>query len=389
MIPWASNPLLYGWPYQSGLSFLTHQLWLRSVINYDLLIHENNFPTPNPFPVGSQISISARDLLISSGILTTPTQATATLRTWGFFIDHIESFRPSPGFLRIVDSVENWDSRLKGLFAERIGVGLTGYLLWRYYDILHITDAGNHIGRMNFQSNHPFHGMALAYSGAGAYKPDFFCLTNSGESVIAESKGTIGPPGNLTTALTDGKQQVNSVHPLGVPLRNNVNRLVFGTNLRLEGDTVRSGKDSGVTINDPNENNQPVEIRLDLTQMIIDGYSKIFNYVGRWDLSIELAERRISDWVNDIHEKDIFTYKNVNYAEITRVPSGRVGLRLDIFKLLLSSNKSESINQIGELLEDTESQKFTSEESRLILPCGVIFEFDRKGNRNKIYHLDV
>lgn len=37
---------------------------------------------------------------------------------------------------------QSWDSRVKGLFEGRLGIGLEAWLLWRDIDVVHIADAG-------------------------------------------------------------------------------------------------------------------------------------------------------------------------------------------------------------------------------------------------------
>lgn len=376
MIPWARNPYLVGGTtYIPSPFFLTYPLWLRSVINYDLTIREKNFPVGHPYPIPSQISISARDLFICSGILTTPTHGLPTNRTWGFFLNHIESLRSTSGFLRVVDDVYNWDARLAGLFAERIGIGLAGYLLWNYYDVIQITDAEKYIGRLNLSPTHPFYRKGLSYSGTGRYKPDFFCLTRSGESVVAESKGTIGRPGDLTTTLNHGKKQVQSVVPVGVPLRSTVNSLVFGSNLRGESDTVRSGKDSGVTIQDPINPESAIEVALSQREMITDGYSKIFNFIGRIDLSYQLNREGLDPLPDQFIKQITFNRGEEKYVELQRDGGVKVGLNRKVYRLLQADDLSGSVASIIGIFHEQERQLLHTDEKSLLLPNGIIFDF--------------
>lgn len=75
----------------------------------------------------------------------------------GFLLEHIESLRASSGKLRIKGDCIHWEDRVRTIFAERFGLGLTGWLLWNSYDVLHIADAGPFIAKTINDPSSPYH----------------------------------------------------------------------------------------------------------------------------------------------------------------------------------------------------------------------------------------
>jgi len=223
-----------------------------------------------------------RDVLLCAGLAMAPSTSPADTSAWGFLIEHAGSIADRNGRLRVVDAATDWDSRAKGLFAERMGLGLALWLLWRRFQVVHVADAAPFIATVLQDPTSPYHGSGLHLIGTnGAVRPDFFCLTGGSEVVVAESKGAIGPPSAVSSAEKQkAKQQTQNVQPIGVPLRVSENRLVFATTLRTASETARANKDTGVHVEDPEGADEPVPIRVSADAIVVNAYSKVLQLAG-------------------------------------------------------------------------------------------------------------
>jgi hypothetical protein len=267
---------------------IPYDFWARTSIRYDLSFAEIGFSSRNNYFQGTSDQIAARDMFLCSGLLTGPAKNIYDYTAWGSCIQYARCLRPSIGHLRLVSEIESWDERKKGLFAEALSIGLAGYALWHYDEVIHIADAGPFIGRSiaGPYANTPkisLRSMGI-YGKNGKYKPDFLCLTKSDECVIVEVKGGIGPPSCLSSDFKKGKEQVENVKPDGIPLRSHNNRLVFGTNLRYEHNNVRTGKDSTLKVMDPEKDDEPISIKINQDELVLNSYKSVLRFAGRDDL---------------------------------------------------------------------------------------------------------
>ena len=258
-------------------------LWHLGNIVHEILVKETNFPAGVCFHRSGEERIRARDAFLCSGHLMSPATYNAGRRVWGFFLEHIESLRPTSGRLRLQSDVVNWEERVRTIFAERFCLGLAGWLLWSTYDVLHIADAGPFIAKTINDPASPYHLKGLLslglYGKNGGFKPDLFCLTKTGECVVAESKGAIGPPSKLTSAKRKGKEQVSNVAP-GITSRVNAGKLVFATNLRLATENPRPDKDSCITVVDPSHDDEAFRVKVNPDEIVLHSYCKLLSLCG-------------------------------------------------------------------------------------------------------------
>lgn len=275
------NPWLFPWESLAPPFQLPYSVWAATTIAIEFEARPSACPSkPRPW----DCRLSLRDLLLCAGLAQSPAASPNDYRAWGFLVEHAASFRTEPGRLRVVDESEQWDTRMKGLFAERCGMGLAAWLLWREFNVVHIADAGPFLSEVLLDPSSPYHRRGLSLLGKhGELRPDFFCLTPAGEVVIAESKGAVGPPSAISTSeKAKAKQQVRNVNPVGATVRTQEGRLVFATNLRKASDSARGrGTDTGVHIEDPNDHDEsPVRIPLNADRIVVHAYCKVLQFLG-------------------------------------------------------------------------------------------------------------
>ncbi|MGE5410177.1 MAG: hypothetical protein ACM3MI_04390 [Clostridiales bacterium] len=340
-------------------------LWIMSKRSYQFYVSEQQFPPEISFLPGNIESISARDAFFCAGYLTTPVTEFNSYRIWGFLIEHLESISRTNRFMRISEDLKRVDERIRTIFVERFAVGLTGWMLWKRYNITHIADAGYFINKKAINPNSAYNNIGLGFIRNGStIKPDFFCLTNLSECVIAESKGGIGAPSVINPDLDKGKQQVSNVIPTGVSLRNVANRLVFGSYFRYENVKVNRGKDSGMIIRDPTDHNPMLEIPVSEKELILISYLKLFNFCGLGEISKTLKNRStVPDFPN---REIIMKTKEFSVLPLLTIEYFVIGIHADvaaaIFRLDFSSIK---------VILKEYNLYFSSTSERLILPNGI------------------
>jgi len=322
----------------------------------------------------------ARDLLLCVGLATSPANAPTDLAAWGFLIEHAQSLRPSFGQLRAVDAVDGWDSRIKGLFAERMGMGTCAWLLWRRFNVVHIADAGPFIGRALQDPSNPFHRRGLQSLGLhgknGGYKPDYFCLTHDSEAVIAESKGAIGPPSAVSrNERAKAKDQVQNVEPTGIRVRQSLGRLTFSMNIRLENDRVRHGADTSIDVEDPKGEDDAAPIPLSSDELVLHSYCKVLQFFGLGFLAHALRAGLHPLMNIDLAGEFVETIANEKVVFLTGLGGVRLGLHFGICKELfiggvdgLAERVESARNEASLLLE---AEHFSSDEVT-VLPNGVV-----------------
>jgi len=385
MMPGAlTNPWLFPWMRPIAPFELPYSLWGLTGLQVGLDIRPESFPTPrSPWTE----TILARDLLLCVGLATSPATVPTDTAAWGFLIEHAQSFRPSSGQLRAIDAAGGWDSRMKGLFAERLGMGASAWLLWRRFDVVHIADAGPFIGRALQNPSNPFHGRGLRslglYGKNGGYKPDYFCLTTGSDAVVAESKGAVGPPSAVSRAeRTKTKEQVRNVEPTGVGVRQDLGRLAFSTNVRLESDRVQRGADSGVVVEDPEGEEKAVPVPLTADELVLHSYCKTFQFFGLGHVAHAL--RAGLRPLLDVHLAGEIAESFADEPVVFFTASGgtRLGLTLGICKALLVdglhdlAERVETIRRRSPLL--LESERYSSD-ALTVLPNGVVVHWGPHG----------
>jgi hypothetical protein len=205
---------------------------------YGLRVSEQ-VPKGSPAIGVGEIAVTGLDLLLCAGLLSGPAANPSDRRIWSVFIEHESSLCHAPDSLtlRVADEGRNWDSHVKRGFSDRLGMGLAGLALWEHYGIVHIAHAEPFIGRaLTAAKGTAFYKKFLKRVSTDGLKPDFFCLDQADEAVVAEAKGRIGTAGAIGGAIKHGKKQVKAVTPTGVKLRASGGRLVLGLNARFQGD---------------------------------------------------------------------------------------------------------------------------------------------------------
>lgn len=352
--------------------------WHLGNIIQEIGVREEDFPHGITFHPKNKTQLRIRDAFLCSGILMSPSVYNGGPQAWGFFLEHIDSLRASSGLLRIQANCIYWEERVRTIFAERFALGLSGWLLWKSYDVLHIADAGPFISKTLNDPSSPYHRKSLQslqlYGANGGYKPDLFCLTNRGECVIAESKGAIGPPSKLISAKKKGKNQVSNVNPVGVPIRSDGGRLVFASNFRHEGENPRVGKESCITVVDPEENNEVFNVQVTEDEIVTHSYCKILSLCGHIHLANHLLKGRSIE-SDHIMEQQIIEIGGRKILPLLQRKGQIIGIQKNIAQILFQ-NKKGLAKRINNRLKELEISSLKSNDSFLILPNGIIY-----GNR--------
>lgn len=355
-----------------------HHFWSRTAVNYDLDLVESGFPLGQSYFSVTADQVLGRDILLCSGILTGPATSIYDYAAWGFCMQYARCFRASPGHLRLVTGIESWDDRKKGLFAESLAIGLAGYALWYHDQVVHIADAGPFIGRAIAGPYSSIPRVSLRNKGLyginGKYKPDFICLTKQGECVIAEAKGGIGPPSCLSSPFKKGKKQVGNVDPIGIPLRNSNSRLVFGTNLRYEHENVYTGKDTTLKVLDPNQDDEPITLKLNKNELIITAYQSIFRFSDREDLSFLLEASEEAIISEDSVRRLTVQVQGLPIYPIYTNSWLLIGLYMPTALELLASHRDDIADRVSESLTKLwkDQLSFQRKDDHLLLPNGIL-----------------
>ena len=209
------------------------------------------------------------------------------------------------------------------------------------------------------------------YGKNGGYKPDFFCLTSSGECVIAESKGAIGPPSTLTSDKRKGKEQVSNVAPHGVPLRSNAGRLVFATNLRHAGENSRPDKDSCITVVDPDNEDDVLRIKVTPDEITLHSYCKLLALCGLQRLAWLLL-RGISVGAGEPFSEQSVEIGRYAVLPLLRTRRQLIGLEANVARILFR-NREGIASEITHALAEQQIGSIYSTETALLLPNGIVY----------------
>ncbi len=361
-LPWLGLHPPFSLPYAS---------WSAGVTTMSFGVHPSACPN-HPSRWTSRAVL--RDLLFCAGIAQAPSTSPNDLSAWGFLVEHLDSFATRPGSLRLIDDAASWDSRVKGLFGERLGMGLAAWLLWRDFDVVHIADAGPFIGAALADPASPYHRASLTMAGQhGELRPDYFCLSRTGEVVIAESKGAIGPPSAVSAAeRAKAKKQVQNVNPVGLPMRSVEGRIAFATTIRLESDAVRNATtDTGVHVEDPEGDADPLPVPLDADGIVLASYCKVLQFLGH-------------GWVTPFLRRDIrpLIPPDADFEEVHgervfflgEVLGLRVGLLASVAKELLAGETDGLHRRISSVLADSRLARSAVEGGAALVafPNGVL-----------------
>lgn len=376
---YVTDPWLAG---ASPISPLTgaSELWRRCATKYDCVVREEGF-SRTARPSLDALSFRCRDLLLASGILTTPARTASDMRAWGFFIESLSNFRRSNGRIRVSSDARDWDSTYQGHFSFRIGMGLAGLLLWRHYNVVHIADAEPFIGAAISRSTGPFRGSALSsrglYGADGKYKPDFFCLTADRKVVIAEAKGGFGPPSTLKTDKAKAVDQARNVEPIGLKLRTTENRLVFATNLRREDETVREKGESSVSVVDATESTPVLSVPVTETALLRNAYAKILAFSGLAFLAHQVREGGPRLFSQNVLSQLTVKLRWLPVVPLANIGTWLIGLHADVAEAIFGSNSDEEF--LNAVLRAGEQMRGVVRESEneitdnwLVLPNGLV-----------------
>lgn len=374
-VRYASNPWqLPGLANYPPWPFWDIDYWHLGRISHEILVREVDFPKGTRFHHCGEERISARDAFLCAALLMSPATCNGGAREWGFFLEYIESLRPSPGRLRLQSEVIHWDERVKTIFAERFALGLAGWMLWGAYEVLHIADAGPFINRMiNSTCHYNRTGLRSLrqYGKNGGYKPDFFCLTATKECVVAESKGAIGPPSKLTSDIKKGKEQVSNVDPHGVSLRPDAGRLVFATNLRHTAENPRPDKESCITVVDPDNDDEPFSINVTPDEIVVHSYCKILSLCGLQRLAMLLL-RGVPIETRELSFEPPVEVRGRMIQPLLRTSRCLIGLEVEVARLLFR-NQEGIASEIAKTLSELQIHPIYSTETTLLLPNGLVY----------------
>jgi hypothetical protein len=312
-----------------------------------------------------QRSVRLRDLLFLAGVLGQPLLDWGALSAWAFMLKHYNSFGPEESLL-VTDSVVDWDPREKGLFSEGVGLGFAGIGLMLDHGVVHVDHAEHYINEVIDDPVSPYDGKTLKSLGInGSRTPDFFCIDHVGRALICESKGRIGAPGVAAAAVKSGKEQVANVQPVGVPLAPAA-RIVFGTNLRHSGESVKRG--SGVLASDPPSEPEPLQVPVDRGDLVKRSYARFFEFAGRADLAWSVRSQRPLALRQEMESRglgDKPLLLGTVFGCSVLVDSG-------VLVALLGSTNDELYDSVTASLEAGNS-RWSSDSEYLHLPNGVSF----------------
>lgn len=350
--------------------------WHLGNIIQEVRVQEEAFPAGVSFHPKSNAHVRLRDAFLCAGILMSPAIYNGGPRAWAFFLEHAESLRSSSGVLRVKSDCLYWEERVRTIFSERFGLGLAGWLLWNSYDVLHIADAGPFIAKAISDPASPYNKKSLTslglYGQNGGLKPDLLCLTRSGECVIAESKGAIGPPSKLSSAKKKGKKQVENVRPNGVSVRKNGGRLVFATNLRHEGENPQPTKDSSITVVDPTDSGDALDIEVSADEITLHSYCKLLSFCGMSPLAKALLRGSSINGELELRQRYIELGDIKVFPLLIR--SGQfIGLEAGVAKVLFQNPKNIFEATREALMRNNDRANTISDEQVLIFPNGVVF----------------
>jgi len=307
-----------------------------------------NFSTShNPH---GKISASLRRILLETGIAQTPATSRLDPRAWYAIFRYGIEFAQRTQELRFRSDTHNKDPRLKAIAAEEISTGITCYILREHFNIRDICDAydcieSGDIEYVNILSEK---------------RPDYFCIGNEGNALIAESKGAIGTRCAVVSAVeSEGIEQVRNVRPTKIPLRMNCGRVVIGTHFCVEDMHTRSK--TTTLIKDPDGDIGPDKDQNSPNWPTYLAYAKAFRFCGQDILAdIFLASRRRGMPQELRLEEHLELYGDIRYYPLGLSPFGDViGIEKEYAHALFNTRRT-MIDTIA-LSSDSYYRQFTRE----------------------------
>ncbi len=375
--PWSGGYL----PGIGGISASSLGWTLATTDVLDLDIEEAAFVPPG---VGNRsTTVHKEELLLCVGLATSPAVSHAQPSAWGFFVEHLASFRAGSGRVRAVADSKDWDPHVKTMFSDRVGMGAAVWALWRDYDVVHIADADRFIGRALAKAPAAFRSKWLKslgkYGKTGKYKPDFFCLDSSGQVVVAEAKGAMGPPSVLASDIKKGKEQVRNVDPVGVALRPANNRLVLALNLRRANESPNKGKDSALRVVDPEGGDDPLAVQVSAEELVRAAYAKVCTFAGQPLLAAAILSSRSPLADEGALEQSSVVFAGRRAVPLAAFPGFFLGLDLGVAQALLASSSEDLPRRVhqatsgfGEYRRGLLGEGF---DAGIALPNGVVASF--------------
>jgi hypothetical protein len=195
---------------------------------------------PVPFQNGDRLNASLHRILIEAGIALTPATSVLDPRSWFALYRYGADFAGTAPQLHLYPGAAQKDPRHTGVCAEEVSTGITCFVLHEHLALEHIADVFPLIRNGN-----------ISYVNAQLGKrPDYFCLDNANEAVLAESKGAVGTKSSIKGRIyPEGWDQVQNVQPVNHQLRASCGRVVLGTNICIDGKHTRS--DTTTILKDP------------------------------------------------------------------------------------------------------------------------------------------
>jgi hypothetical protein len=273
-----------------------------------------------------------------------------------------------------MQQVASSDSRILARLSEDLAVGIAHWLLYKHYGVAYIADAGpfldGAIGSGQYTGK-TLRSLSL-YGVNGGYKPDYFGLTAAQEAVIAECKGSVGAPGQLTGPLKKGKQQVSNVDPVGCSLRSTANRLVFATSIPIVG-KQRNSTNPTTVIQDPTEEHPPIKVKVTPDQILRQAYHQVFQTLGMDEVGEALVRQEAGNLFRYIDSEPLSDSDHDCVLLGGAFEGWRFAFTARVWEALLQSDEvplSESLRRY--------ETPFVSDEHAVFLPNGFGITRERR-----------
>jgi hypothetical protein len=339
---------------------------ITDVREWDVEIDPAGTVLSKPLPASGKLNVSLHRVLIETGIAMSLATSSWDPRSWFALFRYGGDFLGTAPKLRFYSGVREKDSRLAAVASEEVATGITCYLLREHFRLTHIADVYACIQRGELSFVRP----------NDESRPDYFCEDPSGETVLAESKGSTGTRSSITRRIDpEGWEQVQNVVPTNLPLRNGCSRVVIGTHLCVEGSHGRS--ETTTIIKDP-DGDISKERNPESDEIVRLAYAKAFRFMGHDSAGDFLVNRRRMESLFPFSvADDLPRIGEMSFLPMSFTPFGdAIGFYGPVGKALLSAG-SESIKPkiataLDRISQLEKQSALLSPEVGYVLPNGVM-----------------
>lgn len=183
-------------------------------------------------PAGSTGTVAAdlRRLAVLAGVLLTPAFSPWDPRAWFALYRYSTDFPMGQLKLRPYNGIASWPSRLKGVFAEELSVGVAAHIAIASRGARFLLDAEVAL-ELKLVERVP--------GSTSKQIPDYFVLDSALEGSVLEVKGAIGTRSSLKGAISTGVGQISNVR-VKVPPSAKTHGCVIATHFCVDGMHPRS-----------------------------------------------------------------------------------------------------------------------------------------------------